>query len=241
MNIIYEIEYGSRAYGTWTEGSDLDIRGIFLPTVDEMLLDSLGTERVKEVRKNEEDPRGKYTSIEKLYFPLHKFISLALKANPSVLEWMFVDPKNIIDMSEEGSAVVSMRQRFLSKDVYHRFRGYAHKEYTNLTKLTGHTGDKRKKQILEHGYSPKSAMNCIRLLRQGAELLRDGVITMPDPTAKQLVEIKTGKYRKKQIDEMFVEGLNDIEDALRKTNLPDEPARRFIEREYISIMNGDLS
>lgn len=225
MKIIYEIIYGSDCYGTTTADSDNDIRGILLPTIDECL----SMKELKDIRvHNDEEDRVMY--------PIQKFFKLAIKSNPSVFEWLFV-PKNCIKiMKPSGKLIRDNREIFLSKELYHRFKGFAHSEFASLTKLTGKTGAKRKKQILKFGFSPKNAMNVIRLLEQGIELLETSYISMPRSNAEYLKSIKRGEVSYKEIVNLFDELLKKLEVARDNSKLPNEPQFKEADRLLIRIL-----
>lgn len=72
--VILRCVVGSRAYGLDQEGSDTDRRGIYLPPAD--LHWSLGG-----VPDQLEDAQAQET-----YWELQKFLTLALRANPNILE-----------------------------------------------------------------------------------------------------------------------------------------------------------
>src|ERR1041385_7896977 len=75
--VIYRCVVGSRAYGLEETGSDTDRRGIYLPPAE--LHWSLGG-----VPEQLENPAG-----EECYWELKKFLVLALKSNPTVLECLY--------------------------------------------------------------------------------------------------------------------------------------------------------
>ena len=136
MKIIYEILYGSDAYGTTMQDSDNDIRGILMPTLDECL-------SMKELH----DVRNMDETEDKVMYPIQKFFKLAIKSNPSVFEWLFVPNDCIKIMTDPGKIIRHNRLMFLSKEIYPRFKGFAESQFHKLTKLTGKTGEKRKKKI----------------------------------------------------------------------------------------------
>jgi predicted nucleotidyltransferase len=225
MKIIYEILYGSDAYGTTTNDSDNDIRGILLPTIDE----SLSMKELSDVRiSNDKEDRVMY--------PLQKFFRLAVKSNPSVFEWLFVPSKCIYIMEKSAEMIRDNRLLFLSQEIYTKFKGFAYSEFSSLTKMTGETGAKRKDQILQFGYSPKNAMNCIRLVRQGVELLNTAYLTMPRPDCKELVEIKMGKLKYEEIVRFFDSELKNLDIALAKTKLPKYPRYEDADKLMIRII-----
>src|SRR5205814_9716567 len=71
--VIYRCVVGSTAYGLSREGSDMDRRGFYLPPAD------LGWSLAGV-------PEQLETDHEEVYWEIEKFIRLALKANPNVLE-----------------------------------------------------------------------------------------------------------------------------------------------------------
>jgi predicted nucleotidyltransferase len=219
MKTIYEIIFGSHCYGTTTNDSDRDIRGVYLPTLKE----SLSMKELKDIRKEDKDENGK-TTEDRVEYSLQKFFKLAVKSNPSVFEWLFVPSQCILKMEPEGKMLRDARLLFLSKEgIYQRFKGFAYSEFASMTKLTGETGKERKEKILKFGYDPKNAMNVVRLVQQGVELLRDANLTMPRPNAKELIEIKMGKKTYQEITKLFDEALKELEAAKEVSKLPDEP------------------
>lgn len=173
---------------------------------------------------------------DRVMFPLQKFFRLAVKSNPSVFEWLFV-PQDCIRICEPAAKeILAHRDIFLSKEIFYRFKGFAYSEYESMFKMTGKTGEKRKKQILEFGYSPKNAMNVLRLLQQGIELLETGFITMPRPNAEELREIKLGKWKRYQIEDEFKRLLIKLDEAMENTKLPDKPRVEEADKLMIRIL-----
>ena len=76
-HVIYRCTVGSRAYGLENEESDTDHRGVYLPPAD--LHWSLYA-----VPEQLESPQ-----TEEVYWEAQKFVIMALKANPNVLECLY--------------------------------------------------------------------------------------------------------------------------------------------------------
>ena len=210
MKIIYKIIAGSKLYGLNDQNSDTDIRGIMLPTVEEAL--SLKQKDVFEESDN-----------DTVYYSLQKFFRLALKSNPSVLEWLYAPEtfESILIMTKEGSVLRENKRMFLSKEIYHRTKGYALSEFNKCSKL-GDKGKKRKALIKEIGYDPKSMMNCIRILEQGIEILSTETLTLPRRNIKNLMKIKKGELPKQTCENIFLGLHNDLVKAFKKSKLPDK-------------------
>ncbi len=97
--IVYRCVIGSRAYGLEDDESDTDRRGIYLPPA-ELHWSLYG---VPEQLENEE--------TQEAYWEIQKFIILALKANPNVLECLY---SPIIELATPlAEELLAMREAFL--------------------------------------------------------------------------------------------------------------------------------
>lgn len=122
---ILKIKVGSHLYGTNTPTSDEDFVGIFIPTADYLL----GLKRIEEVDigvKNK-DEAGKNTAdaVDCKFYTLEKFARLALDNNPNIIEILFVNEESVVSIKEIGIQLLSLKKSFLSKNLKHRFLGYA--------------------------------------------------------------------------------------------------------------------
>lgn len=115
FKVIFKCIYGSHLFGTNTAESDLDTRGVFIPT-EEFYLGFLN--RVEQVESREPD---------ECLWEISKFLKLCLEANPNLLELLFVplDSRNVLEKSAEWSQIVRNRNIFLSTKVRDTFSGYA--------------------------------------------------------------------------------------------------------------------
>ncbi len=77
--IIYRCQVGSKAFGLSNEDSDDDVRGIFLPPADLHWSLYKLPEQVEKIENGQDE----------VYWELEKFIRLALKANPNILETLW--------------------------------------------------------------------------------------------------------------------------------------------------------
>lgn len=111
--IIYRCQVGSKAFGLASDDSDDDLRGIFLPPA--RLHWSL--RRLPEQLEFADQERNE------VYWELEKFLRLALKANPNVLETLWTPLVLLAD--ETAQELRLMRQAFLSKHVYKTYSGIA--------------------------------------------------------------------------------------------------------------------
>ena len=156
MNIILEGVVGSTAHGLATENSDIDKLGVFVtPTSDLLGLNVIGS-----VKKTHASNSPDVTLHE-----AHKFCTLALKCNPTILELLWLPDYQV--MSRGGALLVKNRQSFLS-DLYVRnaYGGYIRGQLKKFQK------DKTLSRAAKHG------RHCARLLIQGFSLFESGDITI---------------------------------------------------------------
>jgi hypothetical protein len=163
-NLILKVRVGSHLYGTNTPESDEDFVGIFVPPAEYLL----GLKNIEEVDLSvkDKDAAGKNTSeaIDFKAFTLKKFARLALDNNPNILEILFVNPENILFINEVGRKLLDMRYAFISKNIKHRFLGYAfsqkHKmvikleNYEKLNEALKYLGQCNEKFLLEIEHHP---------------------------------------------------------------------------------------
>ena len=198
--VLYRCVVGSQAYGLSREGSDVDRRGIYLPPAD-LEWSLYGVPEQLENRETEE-----------CYWELKKFIVLALKANPNILECLW---SPIVEQtSEVAEALVGKREIFLSKLVYQTYNGYVMSQFKKLEQ------DLRTKGELNW----KHAMHLIRLLLQGIGVMKErqvGVRVVEHRDA--LLAIRDGGQTWAEVNQWRLALHREFEEAFRRTTLPDAP------------------
>ncbi|MEW5821271.1 MAG: nucleotidyltransferase domain-containing protein [Cyanobacteriota bacterium] len=198
--IIYECMVGSRAFGLSDESSDDDIRGIYLSPVS-LVMSLWGAPEQIEDREN-----------DRIYWEIEKYLRLALKANPNVLETLWTPM--IIKQTELAKELINIREVFLSKHIFKTFGGYALSQFTKMKNEYERTGK----------YRVKHALHLIRLLISGALALKEGYIMVDVSEYKNdLMSIKTGKLNFDEIQEWRKELQNKFNCAYENTILPDLP------------------
>ena len=133
---------GSRAYGTYTEHSDIDVRGIATPPKAYFLSFHKKFEQYDErcqpeaypfwdsiekyMRSNEINPTAVIGQpLDQSIYALGKFFALAAQCNPNIIELLFSDPQDILYKDEIGSLLIEHKHLFLSAKAKFTFSGYA--------------------------------------------------------------------------------------------------------------------
>jgi len=111
--IIFQCVAGSRAYGTAHAESDEDIRGVFVQPGYEFLT-------LQEPLRQVSDQRG-----DVVYYALARFLELALKANPNIIELLYMPPECVQSSTSYWERLLEHRSLFVSKLAYASHVGYA--------------------------------------------------------------------------------------------------------------------
>lgn len=198
--IIYRCVTGSRAYGLDNDESDTDRRGIYLAPA-ELQWSLFGAPEQFEDNAS-----------QSCYWELQKFLTLALKANPNILECLY--SPMVEKVTPLGEELLALRQQFLSQMIFQTFNGYAMSQFKKIEQDIRNSG-----QI-----KWKHAMHLLRLLLTGAETLRNGSVPVRVETHRdRLLAVKRGEMPWAEVDAWRKELHRDFERALAETKLPERP------------------
>ncbi len=198
--VAYRCVVGSRAYGLDDEGSDVDRRGFYLPPA--ALHWSLhGVPEQLEDKGSEE-----------CYWELQKFLTMALKANPNVLECLYTP---LVETATPiARELLAMRDGFLSRLVYQTYNGYVLSQFKRLEQDLRTTGALRWKH----------AMHLIRLLLAGTTVLREGTVVLRvEGERERLLSIRRGELPWDEVDDWRLALHREFDAAFATTHLPDGP------------------
>lgn len=200
QHVILKTVIGSRAYGLEHAGSDTDRRGIYLAPA------SLHWSLFGLPEQIERD------DTQETYWELQKFITLALKANPNVLE-VFYSP--IVEhASPFAQKLIEHRSIFLSKLIYQTYSGYVASQFKKLEADLRNKGEPK----------PKHLMHLIRLLISGIGALREGVVPVRvEEHRERLLSIRDGVMKLDEVEAWRQQLHREFESAMRGTKLPDRP------------------
>ena len=200
QHVIYRCVLGSHAYGLAGEGSDTDRRGVYLPPA-ELHWSLYGVPEQLENRETDE-----------VYWELLKFVTLALKANPNILECLYTPlVETVTPLAEE---LLAMREIFLSKLIYQTYNGYVLSQFKRLEQDLRTAGE----------IKWKHAMHLIRLLIAGVTGLTDGYIPVRvEEHRDRLLAIKRGEVAWPEVNAWRLDLHKAFDRALATTKLPDRP------------------
>lgn len=199
-HIIYRCIVGSRAYGLDTEGSDVDRRGIYLPPAH-LHWSLYGIPEQIENKAQEE-----------CYWELQKYLVLALKANPNVLEVLY--SPLIETCTPIAAELLTIRESFLSQLVYQTYNSYVLSQFKKMEQDLRNLGRIRWKH----------AMHLIRLLLSGITVLREGFVPVQvEQYRDRLLAIKRGEMPWSEVDRWRLSLHQEFDQTFAQTSLPERP------------------
>lgn len=198
--VIIRCLIGSRAYGLEEPDSDVDRRGVYLPDADAQW----SIYGVPEQLENDE--------TQECYWELQKFLTLALKANPNVLECLY---SPLVELTTElGDELLGMRSAFVTKLIYQTYNGYVLSQFKKIGQDLRNRGE----------IKWKHAMHLIRLLLSGIAALREGAIQVQVSTHRErLLAIRRKEVSWEEVERWRRSLHEEFDAALQNTRLPDRP------------------
>jgi hypothetical protein len=198
--VIYRCVVGSRAYGLSNTASDIDRRGIYLPPA-ELHWSLYG---VPEQLEHDE--------TQECYWELQKFLILALKANPNVLECLYTPlVETVTPLAEE---LLAKRAIFLSQLIYQTYNGYVLSQFKKL-----------EQDLRTHGHLQwKHAMHLLRLLLSGITVLKEGFVPVRMTEHRErLLAIRHGQVSWEDVNAWRLSLHKAFDAAFAATRLPERP------------------
>ncbi len=200
QHVILKVVIGSRAYGLDHEGSDTDYRGIYLAPA------SLHWSLFGLPEQIERD------DTQETYWELQKFITLALKANPNVLEVLY--SPLVEHASPFAKKLLEHRSIFLSKLIYQTYSGYVASQFKKLEADIRNKGEPK----------PKHLMHLIRLLISGIGALLEGAVPVSvSEYRNELLAIRNGTMPLDEVHTLRRALHTEFDMAMKMTSLPDRP------------------
>ena len=211
-HVIYRCVIGSRAYGLDDDQSDTDRRGVYVPPAG--LHWSLYG--VPDQLEND--------ATEEVYWEIQKFLVLALKANPNVLECLFTPI--IEEATPLTQELLDMRTVFVTKLLYQTFNGYVISQFKRM-----------EAHLRNHGKVKwKHVMHLIRLLKSGTTALQEGVIPVRvEEDRDALLSIKHGEMPWEKVDAWRRDLHAEFDHAFEQTTLPERPDHERVNQFLVRI------
>jgi hypothetical protein len=200
-HVILRCIVGARAYGLAQDGSDGDRRGIYLPPAD-LHWSLLGVPEQLENRATGE-----------CCWELEKFLRMALKANPYILECLY---SPLVETATGlGRELIARRAAFLSQRIYQTYKGYVLSQFNRLDQGLRATGE----------IDRKHCVHLLRLQLAGITALREQTVPVRvEPEHREaLLAVQRGDVPWDEIGAWRRRLHAELDAAFAATALPEQP------------------
>jgi hypothetical protein len=126
MQILVDMVFGSHLYGTNSETSDKDFKGVFMPTREQILLQRV-PRSINESTKKGSDIKNTADDMDRELYSLHYFLHLACEGETVALDMLHAPSSFWLASSAIWEELVSLRAKFYTKSLK-AFVGYARRQ-----------------------------------------------------------------------------------------------------------------
>lgn len=124
--ILFKVVSGSKVYGMDVEGSDTDIKGVYIQDPGNIIRYGY----VPHYRENKDTE----------YYELHRYMQLLSSSNITAVEMLFTPENFVLTMRDEFLPIIKNRMEFVTKQMEHSVTGYLN----NIIKAVDPTSEKLK-------------------------------------------------------------------------------------------------
>lgn len=228
---------GSSAYGVSTNDSDLDIYGWCIPPKSEIFphlvgeIPGFGKQRARFEQYiqhgiNDQDENKEYDIT---VYSIVKYFNLAMQGNPNMIDSLFVDDTCIIHSTPIYHKVRDNRHLFLSKIMWHKFKGYAYSQLHKASSKQAEPGSKRAALRELYGEDTKFLYHVVRLMSEVEQILSTGDLDLKEKGRREHMKaVRRGEVSREDIAKWFASKEKDLETLYHKSTLPYSPRQEEI-------------
>jgi hypothetical protein len=125
MTTILKCLFGSHLYGTNTENSDTDYKSVFLPPIEDLILQK-NTNTISTSTGNG-NSKNSANDVDNEYFSLHKYLKMLLEGQAVAMDMFFAPDSMIIEKTEHWDIIRSYKEHFISRNIK-PYIGYAYQQ-----------------------------------------------------------------------------------------------------------------
>ena len=248
-NLIYETTFGSRAYGVSDESSsDYDLTAVVLPPKAYLFPNTAGYivgfdndyPKFEQYQDHHIEDKSSGKNFDVTIYGIVKYFRLLYDNNPNILDSLFVPDHCIRHTTKIGNLLRDNRQKFLSKECWQKYRGYAATQWHKI-QTKSPTG-KRKEIVDKWGFDLKFAYNVMRLMDLAYMILTEGNLDLTCRNAEWKA-IRKGEWTFDRLEKEFEQRKLICEEAYKKTTLQEKPDIKFARdllMECLEIQYGNI-
>ena len=213
---VLSVVVGSRAFGLDVDGSDTDVRSVFLaPTA------SLWSLTKPPTHVDGPEP-------ERFSWELERFCELALRTNPNLVE--VLHSPLVQQTTPIGRELLAHRSAFLSRHAHGTYSGYVRRQFEKMA--SDARGD---------GVRWKRVMHLLRLLLSGESLLRTGVPMVDVGEHRDLLlAVRRGEVAFEDVERLRLRLHAQMDAALPDSPLPEQTDHSRVDAWLVDVRRRDL-
>lgn len=239
---VYLTYMGSVAYGVQREGSDLDVYGVCVPPLDILYPSTYGghiegfTNDDKQVFNQWQETGIGYKKYDFNIYNIAKYFLLCMNGNPNMVDSLFTPVNCIIHCDAIGKHIRDYRKIFLSKKMWHTFKGYAYSQMSKIHNGMNKNNPVRSADIEKWGYDLKFAYHLVRLLNEVEMILTDYDLDL-QRNNEQLKSIRRGEWKLEDVEKYFRNKEAELEQVYHYSVIPHAPDMKDIKRVLIQCID----
>jgi len=140
-----------------------------------------------------------------------------MNCNPNMIDTLFTSRNCVIHSTKLSEFVRENRKLFLTKQVYHTFKGYAYSQLHKIKTKANAKNPKRQEMIDKFGFDLKFSYHIVRLLNECEQILIEGDLDL-QRNREQLKSIRRGDWSIEQIEDYFTNKEKDLEKLYNSSN-----------------------
>ena len=235
-NIGYMCHAGSNIFGTNNKDSDVDLRGIVIPTEDYIL----GLKEFEHLKKAEGEGNINLSNdLDIELYSLKKVMLEALGGHCIPFEMLFLSNEMKIHQDDKLKKLFDNKEIFLSKKFVKHYlamnKQFEYKIEITKEKLKNPLSINR---IEKFGFETKNASKAIQHFYLLKEFLDTNEIIFYQKEREHLLNVKEGKVSldliKKEINELKIE----VEGKLKNSTMQEKPKFEDVNQLYKDIISG---
>ena len=206
---------GSGVHGIAIAGTDdHDEMGVFVEPPDRVL-GLVGAVPHYVFRTQPEGARSGPGDVDLVLYSLRKYLRLATKGNPTALLPLYAPAESVVVCTPLGAELRALAPAVLSQQAVHRFLGYMNAQRDRLLGRRGRAPN-RPELVARYGFDVKFGAHALRLAYQGAEVARDGRLTLPMPPRERehVLRVKRGEIPLEGVLQAIEEVVAEVEEVL---------------------------
>lgn len=237
---ILKCVVGSTLHGlNLGDSADRDEKGVCIETLESCIGFNEFEQyefRSATARSGVADAKSEAGDLDLTIYSLRKFLRLALKGNPTILELLFVPFDKCLISHAVGRQLQDLAPHIVSRSAGKAFLGYMESQRQKILGERGQKKVNRPELEEKYGFDTKYAMHVLRLGLQGVELLQTGRISIPmsEVDRSYLKGVRTGAEPLQSVLTKAGNLERELKDLLSTSPLPETPDVALVEDWMIS-------